>query len=55
LHGHWPRYIVNGVQIKRVRHCLTPGYGTNAKFTRTIVTDTMVVANSHPPSTSLGQ
>ena len=31
------------------------GYGTNAKFTRAIVTDTIVAASSHPPSTSLGQ
>jgi hypothetical protein len=51
-----PRCIVDDdVGIEHVRHCVTPGYGTNARFTKAMVTDTIVVASSHPGSTSLGQ
>jgi hypothetical protein len=55
LQGQLPRCIVDDVGIEHVKHCVTPGYGTNARFTKSMVTDTIVVATSHPASTALGQ
>ena len=55
LQGQLLRCIVNTPGSSTSGTVSPPGYGINARFTGAMVTDTIVVANSHPPSTSLGQ